>query len=364
MWHSWKLVLLAALAATPALAGAIEGTAADPGRTADDAAATPGPGGPLDPLPASFTGTLPCADCPGIDWQVDLLDDGSFQLRQTYQERAPGNVHDAIGRWAIGSDRQRLILVGSQEQPFILEILDADTLRLMDQEGRPIESGLPYELARAQVPPLEPELTMSGMYSYLADAGSFAECLTGRRLPVATVADNAALERAYLEARAEPGAPLLAVVEGRIAALPPMEGAGTVPQLEPLAFIRLEPGATCDAPFTEAPLEGTEWRLTRLGDQSIRPDDGQGSPEITLDEATGRFAGSGGCNRLMGGYTAKGDTIAFGETASTMMYCDGLMETEAGMIAALGAARGWRVLGRQLDLLGEDGALLARFTAA
>ena len=204
---------------------------------------------------------------------------------------------------------------------------------------------------------------MSGMYSYLADAGSFTECLTGRPLPVAMVADNAALERAYLEVPAEPGAPLLAVVEGRIAALPPMEGTGTVPQLEPLAFIRLEPGAACKAPFTEAPLDGTEWRLTQLGDRAIQPAGGRAAPAMTLDAATGRFAGSGGCNRLFGGYTVEGDTIAFDDTASTMMYCDGLMETEAAFAAALGAARGWRVLGRQLDLLGEDGALLARFTA-
>ena len=145
-------------------------------RVAGDAAAVPEPGGPLDPLPASFTGTLPCADCPGIDWQVDLLADGSFQLRQTYQDREPANAHDDIGRWAIGSDRRSLILQGGREAPVLLEIRNADTLRLMDRDGRPIESDLPYDLARADVHPLEPRLTMRGMYSYLADAGSFTEC--------------------------------------------------------------------------------------------------------------------------------------------------------------------------------------------
>ncbi len=316
-----------------------------------------------DPLPGSFTGTLPCADCPGIDWQLDLLADGSYQLRRTYQDRPPGNALEAIGRWARGSDRRSLVLVGSQDEPIALEIRDHDTLRLMDRNGRPIRSTLPYDLTRAAIPPLEPELTMSGMYRYLADAGRFTECLTGRSLPVATLADNAALERAYLEARVEPGAPLLATVRGRIARLPPMEGAGTVPQLEPLTFIRIDRDATCEPLFTEAPLEGTHWRLVRLGDAAIRPADRREPPGITLDSATGRFAGSGGCNRLMGGYTLKGDTIAFAAIAGTMMYCEGLMETEAGLIAALEAARGWRVLGRELDLRDDKGTTVARFVA-
>jgi uncharacterized lipoprotein YbaY/uncharacterized lipoprotein NlpE involved in copper resistance/heat shock protein HslJ len=332
-------------------------------RVAGDAAAVPEPGGPLDPLPASFTGTLPCADCPGIDWQVDLLADGSFQLRQTYQHREPANAHDDIGRWAIGSDQRSLILQGGREAPVLLEIRNADTLRLMDRDGRPIESDLPYDLARADVHPLEPRLTMRGMYSYLADAGSFTECLTGRRLPVAMVADNAALEQAYLEARSEPGAPLLVIVEGRIALLPPMEGPNPVPQLEPLEFIRVEPEAACPAPFTQATLEGTDWRLTRLGDEAVLPADWRDAPGLGFDAATGRFAGSGGCNRLMGGYTLDGDRIAFGAVAGTMMFCDGLMETEQAMTAALGAAHGWRVLGRQLELYDAEGDLLARFAA-
>ena len=49
---------------------------------------------------------------------------------------------------------------------------------------------------------------MSGMYSYLADAANFTECLTGARYPVAMEADNLALERAYLaRARTSPARP-------------------------------------------------------------------------------------------------------------------------------------------------------------
>ncbi len=68
---------------------------------------------------------------------------------------------------------------------------------------------------------------MAGMCEYLADAGWFTDCASGKRAPVAMEADNAALERAYLGVREEPGAAVLVTLEGRIAGRPPMEGDGT-----------------------------------------------------------------------------------------------------------------------------------------
>ena len=58
------------------------------------------------PLPASYAGTLPCADCPGIDTRLNLLPDGQFQLRMTYQER-PGSGFDQIGLWTTEKDKSK-----------------------------------------------------------------------------------------------------------------------------------------------------------------------------------------------------------------------------------------------------------------
>ena len=79
---------------------------------------------------------------------------------------------------------------------------------------------------------MQPESTgqstrMAGMYEYLADAGWLTDWASGKRAPVAMEADNAALERAYLGVREEPGAAVLVTLEGRIAGRPPMEGEGT-----------------------------------------------------------------------------------------------------------------------------------------
>lgn len=52
------------------------------------------------------------------------------------------------------------------------------------------------------------------MYRHLADAGTFTECLTWQRWPVAQEGDNTKLERAYLKVRREPGEGLMVNVEG------------------------------------------------------------------------------------------------------------------------------------------------------
>lgn len=325
--------------------------------------------GPLGRLPKSFVGTLPGASGPGIAWQVDLLADSSFQLRRRYLERdEPDQAHDDIGRWVIGSDGVSLLLQGGREAPVGFAIEAADRLRLLDTDLQPIESELPYTLEIAAVPLLEPVLQLQGMYRYMADAAVFDECRTGRRLPVAFVADNLALERAYLEVQRtgdlEPGGPVLAQLEGRIGMLPPMEGDGLVPQLEPLRFIGLQPEQTCPPLFAQAELRGTEWQLVRLGAEAIVLEENQRRPTLRLAADAPRMAGFGGCNQLLGGFTIDGERLGFSQLASTMMACPVGMALEQALVQALAATERYRVLGHILDLYDEDGLILARFRRA
>ena len=67
----------------------------------------------LGTLPATFAGELPCADCPGIRYQLDLLPAGRSILRRTYLGREPDNVFDAIGGFLIAADGRRLILMAT-----------------------------------------------------------------------------------------------------------------------------------------------------------------------------------------------------------------------------------------------------------
>jgi uncharacterized lipoprotein YbaY/uncharacterized lipoprotein NlpE involved in copper resistance len=219
------------------------------------------PAAPLGALPASFIGELPCADCPGIRYHVNLFPDRVFFLRTTYIGRGDDANFDDIGSWVVSSDRAMLLLKGGREAPEIFAIKDHDTLRKLDIEGHEITSPLNYDLRRTKtLEPLEPRLAMRGMYRYFADAGLFTECLTRRRWPVAQEKDNAALESAYVKARLTPGEELLVNLEGQIATRPKMEGKGTQSTLVVERFIAVSPGEMCGARFSSAPLENTYWR--------------------------------------------------------------------------------------------------------
>jgi copper homeostasis protein (lipoprotein) len=318
----------------------------------------------LGKLPARFEGELPCADCPGIHYRLDLLEDRVFFLRMTYLGRGADAIFDLIGTWTLSSDDSRLVLFGGTEAPIFFRLVDRDTVRKLDIEGREIESDLDYDLRRREgLEPLEPRLTMRGMYRYLADAALFEECLSGRRFPVAMEAEHAALERAYLEAQEQPGEPLLVSLQGLIAQRPAVDGDGTVPTLVPERFIGVWPGETCGSRMTIAELENTYWKLTRLGDQPVIVGERQREPHIVLHQQDGRVAAFGGCNRMTGGYTVDGSAIEFSQMASTMMACPNGMNTEQGLAAALGRARSFRLIGQHLDLFDEAGELVARFEA-
>jgi copper homeostasis protein (lipoprotein) len=87
---------------------------------------------------------------------------------------------------------------------------------------------------------------MRGLFTYMADAAVFEDCVSGRRYPVAMEADYISVERAYLEGRSEPGAPLLVLIRARVEQRPPMEGDGEIDTVVVEGFEAAFPGDGCD----------------------------------------------------------------------------------------------------------------------
>jgi copper homeostasis protein (lipoprotein) len=195
-------------------------------------------------LPAAFVGELPCADCPGVEHQVELFEDGSYFHRQTFVDRE--HRFDDVGAWSFDGETGVLRLAGELGSPTFFELGPPDRLRLLDREARRIESELNYELRLSvDAVTLEPKLSLTGLFRYMADAALFEHCASGARWPVAMEGDYLALERAYLAARTEPGGPLPVRVEGRIASRPPMEGDGTRPTVVVEQFVEISPADGC-----------------------------------------------------------------------------------------------------------------------
>jgi len=205
---------------------------------------------------------------------------------------------------------------------------------------------------------------LTGMFTYFADAASIRLC-SGGSFPVAMAGDFLALQRAYMDARAEPMKPVLVTVEGRIAKRASMEE-GQPPRRTLVVdrFVGAWPRETCGTPKSATPLLGTTWTLVRLDGKPSEVFKDQREPHLVFDAKTSRVSGSGGCNGAGGDFTRTGSRLTFGPFMSTMMACPYGMEQEQRFLAALPRVTRYRIRGSHLDLIDAGGAVVARFEAA
>ncbi len=122
-------------------------------------------------------------------------------------------------------------------------------------------------------------------------------------------------------------------------------------------------GASVSAAGAEVSLATTDWRLVKVGDEEVKASDPAREPHMVLDAKTHRVSGSGGCNRLVGGWKVNGDHIIFGQMASTMMACADGMDAEGKFLKALGNASRWKISGQELELMDDSGGVVAVFEA-
>lgn len=55
-------------------------------------------------IEGTYTGTLPCADCPGINVEIILDADKSFTYNSTYIDRNDNQPFEDIGEWSLKGD--------------------------------------------------------------------------------------------------------------------------------------------------------------------------------------------------------------------------------------------------------------------
>jgi heat shock protein HslJ len=110
-----------------------------------------------------------------------------------------------------------------------------------------------------------------------------------------------------------------------------------------------------------APIEKTEWRLVWLGRTKIESGTPQQAPYIQLDPESHRVSGSGGCNRLSGGYELAGNHLKFTQMAMTRMACIHGGDTETNFVKALDEVTAWKIANGKLLLMDADQHVVAKF---
>ncbi|HSO83704.1 META domain-containing protein [Thiocapsa sp.] len=337
-------------------------------QSAPSARLVPGIGAHGLRLPATFRGTLPCADCPGVVHHLDLWPEQHYHMHREWLgggDKA-SRRRDEVGRWYADPARGAIVLHGASEMPLFWQIKGADRLRQMDMQGNPIESDRDYDLRSdgALTPTELGGVFLLGMMTYAADAATFVVCLSGVRYPIAQEGDYAALERAYLDAQAAPGAPMLVHLEGGLAPRPAMEGPDRT-SLIVERFIKVVPDRSCEASVSTASLTDTYWRLDALMGEAVRAAHGRREPHIVLGGAPDqRFRATVGCNQMIGGYALDGGALSFEPGAATRMACPPpLDQMERQLLEALAATRAFRLEGQRLVLTDADGRPVADLAA-
>jgi len=281
-----------------------------------------------------------------------LMPDGTFRLRD---RRADTTMYE-LGRWQEVIGDRRLRLQGPTVEAVRVDRLSEDSLQVRGREKDGLFSRrngsvtLVHEPASGDSVP--GPMRLQGMYMYYADAGRFVESRTGRDLRVVQEADNAALERAYLE-NADPPNTILARVDGRLETRPRIDGAGKEPVLVVDRFREVDPDATCSGIGVVDPVasvEGVQWDLVQVGDRLLPA--GHAQANIRFQPADSSVVGSGGCNRLRAGYrTGAGNQITFVQPLTTKRMCPPpVMRVEETLVAALDSATGYRLTRSSLEL--------------
>lgn len=160
-----RKLLLAVMASTLAIAACKPQAPAEPATPAADtapAAAEPVPVAaesaratsaadvPFDVkgFAGTFSGTLPCADCPGIDTTVTLKPDGTYAVHEVYQGK-PGSF-DGDGTWTAEENGKRVRLdpISKSEQDRVFVVKSNDEIESLDAEGKPLATATPHSLKR------------------------------------------------------------------------------------------------------------------------------------------------------------------------------------------------------------------------
>jgi heat shock protein HslJ/uncharacterized lipoprotein NlpE involved in copper resistance len=314
--------------------------------------------------PVTYSGILPCVACAGREFTLSLRPDGLYLLRQVYLSKEKGKNKTLVeqGSWRSTTDGGRLSLWGGIELHQQFAVRDADTLRMLDDRGREIQSTLNYNLVRSKTfDPIEQPFRKRWMYVRDVDRGFAIDCIKGLRFPVAQERDMGALNIAYGKANPAEGAPLVVEFEGHFSRRPKAQGPGDEEAVVVDKFLLARSGEGCTGSLPVGGLENTYWKLVELDGRSIALEPGQEGPQLRLESVLRKVTVSGGCNSLRGGYQVNQGNLHFTPMAGTKKACpEAVMDQEGALLKALEATATFRLFNEALELYGQ-GRRLARF---
>ncbi|WP_049792057.1 copper resistance protein NlpE N-terminal domain-containing protein [Christiangramia forsetii] len=88
----------------------------------------------------TYYGELPCADCPGINYELELNNDKTYTERMLYLERDTA-AREESGNFRITNDTLLILKDKSTNSGMNKFVITEDSLRMLDKSGNAITSG-------------------------------------------------------------------------------------------------------------------------------------------------------------------------------------------------------------------------------
>lgn len=298
----------------------------------------------------TFSGTLPCADCPGIAYHINLFRDGRFEARQEYLER--NQVSIVKGIWLL--EKRSLHLVNQQQTLPAFHFVSNNQLAMLDLGGKPISANPQYQLQReAEFKKLDTRQAMLGLYMLSNNQATFTSCRSGDTLSVANTQHHLPVMRQYQQDERFSGNAVIATLVGRRGQ---DEQAGT---LFIDKFEQFWPGAICPDHVQPGKMQGIVWRAEKLTDRYVPQ---QLNVRVIFDQNE-RLYGFAGCNNFNGNYKQRSNQLTVQPLVSTRKFCADSSDLEQQFTQSLQSADRAEVNGDKLQLF-KNNQLILQFKPA
>lgn len=297
----------------------------------------------------TFSGTLPCADCPGITYHLNLFRDGRFAVRQEYIDR--NQVSIVRGIWLL--EKRSLHLVNQQQTLPAFHFLSNRQLAMLDLSGKAITNEN-YQLQReTEFRKLDTRQAMLGLYSLSNNEASFTSCSSGETLAVANTQHHLPVMRQYQQDERLNGNSVIATLVGR---------RGQDEQTNTLFIDKFEqfwPSAVCPDQVQPGKLQGVVWRAEKLANRYIP----QQLNIRVIFEKNDRLYGFAGCNNFNANYKQRSSQLNVEQLVSTRKFCADSSELENKFTQSLQSADRVEVNGDTLQLF-QNNKLILQFKPA
>ena len=294
-----------------------------------------------NPAAGIYYGFLPCADCPGISYSLDLRNDGSYELQRFYNERS-GDATIDRGTYTVRDGR--LSLTGQELAD--LQLGDGQLI-VLDKSGQPVAGDLADRYALTHNKPngwqMEatdmknglPEQPRADVFRALGNEPFWSVAFTETEMifdgldldsltvPLASPTPAADREVYAYRGRSAAGELTVTLIPGNCDDSMADRSYAFTARASVLRAGETAPTVYegCGDFSSPAPLDG-KWRVTSLNGRE--PAGTKQSPTLTVDAAAGQLSGSTGCNRFSGSFAAEtgaGGTFQTGPLVTTKKMC-------------------------------------------